>query len=135
MREERAMRQDADNRSDRCSSEQRAWGGGYVLENRIEPAETCTLPFLSNEQVASFLREHGCQIRRGIQQVLLVYPAGTTRQRLLPTTMEERFRLRLPDGTEMREVHGRWRVNNLLVPNEAFSSERPAESPSGEEPS
>lgn len=107
------------------TAERHSREGWYGLQTPIEPAETFSTSGASDERADAFLRKHGCEIRKGGETTTIIYPAGTIRQILYPTSTDERYRLRLPDGIEMREVHGQMGVNNLLLPREALEREIP----------
>ena len=107
--------------------------GWHGLQAPVEPAESFTLLASSNERVDTFLRRHGCEIRHGPETDTLLYPVGTTRQRIYPTITDDRFRVRLPDGTELREVYRRFGANNLLLPREAVEQEVPEPPSHGEQ--
>jgi hypothetical protein len=98
--------------------------GWYGLEAPIVPAETFSITRAEScEGAHAFLRRHGCQIQQVGQTDRIIYPAGNTRQLLYPTTHAERYRVYLPDGVELREVHERFGLNNLLLPREALERE------------
>ncbi|MDQ2884671.1 MAG: hypothetical protein M3Y39_01135 [Chloroflexota bacterium] len=61
------------------------------------------------EAAEALLKEAGCEIVRakGTTDILLTYPAGTTRQEIFARSMESRFRVLLPDGLELREIASR----------------------------
>jgi hypothetical protein len=103
--------------------EQLVRDGWYGLQTPIEPAETFTTSGESHEYAHDFLRRHGCQIQQVGETNIIVYPAGTTRQLVYPITTDTRYRVRLPDGIEMREVHGKLGINNLRLPREALEQE------------
>ena len=107
--------------------------GWHGLEAPVEPAESFTLLASSNERVDIFLRLHGCEIRHGPETDTLIYPGGTTRQRIYPRITEDRFRVRLPDGIELREVWRCFGPNNLLLPREAVEREVPEPPSPGEQ--
>ena len=69
-----------------------------------------------------YLEKHGCVIVEENEGVKIIYPVGTTRTEILPRTMCERYRVMLPDGTELQEAHSRLMNgdNGLWVPQEAF---------------
>lgn len=69
-----------------------------------------------------YLEERGCVMVKENEAVRITYPAGTTRTEIPPRTMCERFKIILPDGTELQEsrpflMDG---DNGLWVPQEAF---------------
>lgn len=80
-------------------------------------ADTFTLAAIS-EQASTFLLLHGCQINHQPESTTIQYPQGTTRQILYPVTRDERYRVMLPDKTEIREVVNCFSAsyNNLLLP-------------------
>ena len=61
------------------------------------------------EAAEALLKEAGCEIVqvKGTTEILLNYPAGTTRQELFGRSMESRFRVQLPSGLALREVASR----------------------------
>ena len=105
------------------TAEQLIREGWHGLEAPTEPAERFTLLASSNKQVDTFLRLHGCEIQYGRETDTLIYPSGTTRQRIYPTITDDRFWVYLPDGIELREVYRRFGANNLLLPREAVERE------------
>ncbi len=45
--------------------------------------------------------EHDCNIVESLESVVIHFPAGTTSQELHPRTTDTRYRLMLPDKTEL----------------------------------
>ena len=75
-----------------------------------EKAETKSLRLKGLLEAAeALLNDAGCEIVRakGTTDILLTYPAGTTRQELFGRSWESRFRVQLPSGLELREAASR----------------------------
>jgi|SRR5450755_1388464 hypothetical protein len=55
---------------------------------------------------AGMLRSQGCEVisGKGSENVIINYPPGSTRQKLLASTPDARYRVKLPNGCELREV-------------------------------
>jgi hypothetical protein len=55
---------------------------------------------------AGVLRSQGCEVisGKGSENVIINYPPGSTRQKLTPSTSDARYRVKLPNGCELREV-------------------------------
>ena len=85
------------------------------------PAQSIVLPGLF-PSARRYLELHGCVVLEHDGKITIKYPAGTTSTEILPRTMYERFKIVLPDGTELQEsrpflVDGN---NCLWVPQEAL---------------
>jgi hypothetical protein len=78
----------------------------FATEGPIEPAASITLIAMRPE-ASQYLETHGCTIVEKPGLVIVIYPQGATRQEMYPRTTCERYRVLLPDGTELREVHTR----------------------------
>ena len=76
----------------------------FPTEGRVEPARSITLPGIRPE-AKQYLEQHGCMIAEERGLVLVMYPEGTTKREMYPRTAYERYRVQLPDGTELREAH------------------------------
>jgi hypothetical protein len=59
-------------------------------------------------QVMAFLQEHGCVLVETDVCVHITFPEGSTRTEIYPRCMDARFRLCLPDGTQLHEVQPRF---------------------------
>jgi hypothetical protein len=67
------------------------------------PAESIVLHGLFPD-ARMYLEQHGCTITERNGEITVNYPAGTTSTEILPRTLYERFKIVLPDGTELREA-------------------------------
>ena len=76
----------------------------FPTEGRVEPARSITLPGIK-PKAKQYLEQHGCTIAEEKGLVLVIYSEGTTKREMYPRTAYERYRVHLPDGTELREAH------------------------------
>ena len=83
------------------------------------PADSIVLRSMFPE-ARRYLEEHGCVITEENETITVTYPSGTTSTEILPRTMCERFKIVLPDGTELQEARPFFGDNGLWVPQEAF---------------
>lgn len=75
----------------------------FPLCGPTEPAEPVKLPGIF-PKARSFLEQHGCTVTEcGGGFVLVSYPEGTTNTEIYPRTCYARYRILLPDGTELQE--------------------------------
>jgi hypothetical protein len=54
--------------------------------------------------VRETLRRHGCSIQEHQEYVLVTFPAGTRKRASHLQTLQERYRIILPDGYELYEI-------------------------------
>jgi hypothetical protein len=85
------------------------------LDATFEEVKAITVTRLSPE-VLNLLLQHACTIsERGLANILVTFPEQTRRQRLLPLTAIERYRVALADGQELRHEIDRTREMSLLA--------------------
>ncbi len=73
-----------------------------------------TLPF-EVEEAKEIIRKHGCIVEEYPDKYIIIFPEGTTKTEIYPRTMQERYRIVLPDGYELREAYDRYREVSLLA--------------------
>jgi hypothetical protein len=82
------------------------------------PLSQLKTPPLTEEAIEVMLK-HGCRLEENPNECIVFFPEGTTRAELFPRTMSTRYRIRLPDSYELREVYDRHReISILLYPPE-----------------
>lgn len=72
-----------------------------------------TLPF-DVEETKKILAKHGCIIEEHPDEYSIFFPEGTTRSEIYPRTMQPLYRIKLPDGYELREIYDRHRKISIL---------------------
>src|SRR5258708_20084158 len=71
------------------------------------------------EEAKEVMLKHGCRLEENPNECTVFFPEGTTRAELFPRTMRTRYRIRLPDSYELREVYDRHtQISILLYPPE-----------------
>lgn len=84
------------------------------LDGRFHDLQTITLKRLIPE-AGEILRLHGCTLcDKGCEMTSVIFPEGTHRQEIWPRTLNERYRIVLPDGQELRQVFDRFQVISQL---------------------
>jgi hypothetical protein len=88
------------------------------------------------EVARGILRKHGCVIEDGQDCCIITLPPGSTKIELVnpPRTVDIRYKIRLPDGYELREFYNRCTRKSVLgfccetqEEREAFERERNAD--------
>ena len=71
---------------------------------------------LLEEEAKEVLLKHGCTIEEHDypEECLIFFPEGTTKTEILLRLMLPRYRIKLPDGYELRETYDRYRQISLL---------------------
>jgi len=82
-------------------------------------APTCPLHQLTTppleEKAKEIMLRHGCSVEEHPNECIIFFPAGTTKTEILLRTMNPRYRIKLPDGYELREVYDRHLEVSLLL--------------------
>ena len=90
--------------------------GTYSLDGTFHDIQTLTLWRLIPE-AGEILLQHGCTMdEKGHEETLITFPEGTLRQEIWPRTANERYRILLPDGQELRQVFDRFQgISQLFI--------------------
>lgn len=75
-------------------------------------------------EARTYLERHGCVIVEGDGVATVSYPAGAISTELLPRTCYERFKIVLPDGTQLQEARTQ-RTHRLASGNCLYLLEHP----------
>jgi hypothetical protein len=88
------------------------------IELKREPVTTITTPPFLPSFDALFLEilmAHTIRIDKRTGEYLLHFPEGTSKTEILPRTLDERYRIVLPDGFELQEVRHRGATYSYLT--------------------
>ncbi len=85
---------------------ERRHSGNFEPIDSITPLESITIPNALHIAL-EYLTGKGCTLTPGNNGITIIFPKGTTEQRLWPVTMMERYRVVLPTQCELRIVRDR----------------------------